>query len=210
MQLPGLDLAPPTPWPCEGGAVPKRLGCGVGVELGFPPRGGGGKTSGSKSGRLPEKLSWTPVWALAAGLSLTRWHGSQLPPALWAHCRPCGSRPGARCEACRRRSQRQAPLGVRQLEPDAEAGGGRALGAPHRGWLPWHSRDRKPRRADWSPCCHRSKSLLGSGLSALNMRRRGSGQTLTGPAVPGAVRERHLPRGHHHETGPVFAFAGNT
>lgn len=88
------------------------------------------------------------MWAPAAGLSLTRWHGSQLPPALWAHCRPCGSRPGARCEACRRRSQRQAPLGVRQLEPDAEAGGGRALGAPHRGWLPWHSRDRKPRRAD--------------------------------------------------------------
>lgn len=140
------------------------------------------------------------------------------PAGTGASCRrPCGHTaapvapdPGPGCEACRRRSQRQAPLGVRQLEPDAEAGGGRALGAPHRGWLPWHSRDRKPRRADWSPCCHRSKSLLGSGLSALNMRRRGSGQTLMGPAVLGAVRECHLPRGHHHETGPVFAFAGNT
>lgn len=115
--------------------------------------------------------------------------------------------PGVRLAAAGPRDRLRVASGN---QTDAEAGGGRALGAPHRGWLPWHSRDRKPRRADWSPCCHRSKSLLRSGLSALNMRCRGSGQTLTGPAVPGAVRERRLPRGHHHETGPVFAFAGNT
>lgn len=139
------------------------------------------------------------------------------PAGTGASCRrPCGHTaapvapdlgPGVRLAAAGPRDRLRVASGN---QTDAEAGGGRALGAPHRGWLPWHSRDRKPRHADWSPCCHRSKSLLGSGLSALNMRRRGSGQTLTGPAVPGAVQERHLPRGHHHETGPVFAFAGNT